>query len=152
MGIDDGDWPHYARDLEGTKYSPLDQIGPVNIADLAVAWSWESADYRLTGEYEGAPVNPNFQSTPIKIGDRLYTSTNLGQAAALDPATGEELWRYDPYASGLRDVIGGRSNRGVAYWSDGTSERIFLASGEYLVSLDAATGLSDDYTQFLTKL
>ena len=144
VGIDDGDWPHYARDLEGTKYSPLDQIGPDNIADLAVAWSWESADYRLTGEYEGAPVNPNFQSTPIKIGDRLYTSTNLGQAAALDPATGEELWRYDPYASGLRDVIGGRSNRGVAYWSDGTSERIFLASGEYLVSLDAATGLSDE--------
>ena len=89
-------------------------------------------------------MNPNFQSTPIKIGDRLYTSTNLGQAAALDPVTGEELWRYDPYASGLRDVIGGRSNRGVAYWSDGTSERVFLASGEYLVSLDAATGLSDE--------
>ncbi len=142
--VDDGaDWPHYARDLAATKYSPLDQISASNAADLEVAWVWESADYRLSGEHEGASVNPNYQATPIKIGDRLYTSTNLGQAVALDPATGRELWRFDPYASGLRDVPGGRSNRGVAYWSDGEEERILLGSGEYLVSLDARTGQPD---------
>lgn len=142
--VDDGaDWPHYARDLAASKYSPLDQISAENVGDLEVAWVWESADYRLGGEHEGASVNPNYQATPIKIGDRLYTSTNMGQAVALDPSTGEEVWRYDPYASGLRDVPGGRSNRGVAYWSDGTEERILLGSGEYLVSLDAATGQPD---------
>ena len=142
--VDDGaDWPHYARDLAASKYSPLDQISAENVGDLEVAWVWESADYRLGGEHEGASVNPNYQATPIKIGDRLYTSTNMGQAVALDPTTGEELWRYDPYASGLRDVPGGRSNRGVAYWSDGNEERILLGSGEYLVSLDAATGQPD---------
>ncbi|MGB1841531.1 MAG: PQQ-binding-like beta-propeller repeat protein [Longimicrobiales bacterium] len=142
--VDDGaDWPHYARDLAASKYSPLDQISAENVGDLEVAWVWESADYRLGGEHEGASVNPNYQATPIKIGDRLYTSTNMGQAVALDPTTGEEVWRYDPYASGLRDVPGGRSNRGVAYWSDGTEERILLGSGEYLVSLDAATGQPD---------
>ncbi|MDE3002644.1 MAG: PQQ-binding-like beta-propeller repeat protein [Gemmatimonadota bacterium] len=142
--VDDGsDWPHYARDLAATKYSPLEQISTANVAQLEVAWSWESADYRLSGEHEGASVNPNYQATPIKIGDRLYTSTNMGQAVALDPVTGEEIWRYDPYASGLRDVPGGRSNRGVAYWSDGTEERILLGSGEYLVSIDATTGLPD---------
>ncbi len=142
--VDDGaDWPHYARDLAASKYSPLDQISAENVGDLEVAWVWESADYRLGGEHEGASVNPNYQATPIKIGDRLYTSTNMGQAVALDPSTGEEVWRYDPYASGLRDVPAGRSNRGVAYWSDGTEERILLGSGEYLVSLDAATGQPD---------
>lgn len=142
--LDDGsDWPHYARDLAATKYSPLAQIDADNIGSLEIAWTWESADYRLTGEHEGASVNPNYQATPIKIGDRLYTSTNMGQAAALDPATGAELWRYDPYASGLRDTPGGRANRGVAYWSDGETERILLGSGEYLVSLDAATGEPD---------
>jgi quinoprotein glucose dehydrogenase len=142
-GIPPGDWPHYARDLAATKYSPLDQIHAGNIADLEVAWTWESADYRLGPEHSGAEVNPNYQVTPIKVGRRLYTSTNLGQAVALDPATGEELWRYDPFASGLRTVVRGRANRGVAYWSDGHSERILLASGEYLVSLDAGTGLPD---------
>ena len=25
-GTDSGDWPHYARDLGASKYSPLDQI------------------------------------------------------------------------------------------------------------------------------
>ncbi len=137
------DWPHYARDLAATKYSPLDQINAENVAELEVVWSWESADYRLAGEQEGARVNPNYQATPIKIGDRLYTATNMGQAAALDPATGRELWRYDPYASGLRDTPSGRANRGVAYWSDGGAERILLGSGEYLVSIDATTGLPD---------
>lgn len=141
--IPPGDWPHYARDLAATKYSPLDQIHAGNVGDLEIVWTWESADYRLTGEHEGAPVNPNYQTTPIKVGDRLYASTNLGQAVALDPATGEELWRYDPYASGLRDEPDGRANRGVAYWSDGEAERILLGSGEYLVSLDAATGRPD---------
>jgi quinoprotein glucose dehydrogenase len=141
--IPDADWPHYARDLAATKYSPLEQIHSGNVADLEIAWTWESADYRLTGDHEDAPVNPNYQATPIKIGDRLYTSTNLGQAAALDPATGEELWRYDPYASGLRAEPEGRANRGVAYWSDGTTERVLLGSGEYLVSLDAETGVPD---------
>lgn len=138
--IDPGDWPHYARDLAASKYSPLDQIHAGNVADLEVAWTWESADYDLPERYPGTQVNNNYQATPIKIGDRLYASTNLGQAVALDPATGVQLWRYDPYAAGLRDEPGGRANRGVAYWSDGTDERIFLASGEYLVGLDAATG------------
>jgi quinoprotein glucose dehydrogenase len=141
---DDGaDWPHYARDLAATKYSPLAQIDAGNVGDLEIVWTWESADYRLTGTHEGAPVNPNYQATPIKVGDRLYTSTNLGQAAALDPATGQELWRYDPYASGLRDAPSGRANRGVAYWSDGDRERVLLGSGNFLVSIDAETGRPD---------
>ncbi|MGB0544399.1 MAG: membrane-bound PQQ-dependent dehydrogenase, glucose/quinate/shikimate family, partial [Longimicrobiales bacterium] len=61
--VDDGsDWPHYARDLAATKYSPLEQISTANVAQLEVAWSWESADYRLSGEHEGASVNPNYQA------------------------------------------------------------------------------------------
>ena len=57
------------------------------------------------------------------------------RVVALDPATGAQIWRYDPYAAGLRDEPGGRASRGVAYWSDGAEERILLASGEYLVAL-----------------
>ncbi|MDA0328651.1 MAG: pyrroloquinoline quinone-dependent dehydrogenase [Gemmatimonadetes bacterium] len=138
-----GDWRHYGRDLAATKYSPLDQIDADNVGSLEIVWSWESADYRLGNERASVDVNPNFQATPIKIGNRLYTATNLGQAAALDPSTGREIWRYDPYASGLRDEPSGRANRGVAYWADGSNERILLGSGQHLVSIDAATGRPD---------
>ena len=116
--IDAGDWPHYARDLAATKYSPLDQIDASNVENLEIAWVWESVDSDLPGRFPGTEVNPNYQVTPIKIGDRLYASTNMGQAVALDPATGRQLWRYDPYAEGLRDEPAGRSSRGVAYWTD----------------------------------
>ncbi|MBT6887193.1 MAG: pyrroloquinoline quinone-dependent dehydrogenase [Gemmatimonadales bacterium] len=135
-----GDWPHYARDLAASKYSPLEQIHSGNVDDLEIVWNWESADYDLPARFPGTSVNNNYQTTPIKIGERLYTSTNMGQAAALDPATGQEVWLYDPYAAGLRATPGGRANRGVAYWADGEDERVFLGSGQYLVALDASTG------------
>ena len=142
--IKPGDWPHYARDLAATKYSPLDQIDASNVGDLEIAWEWESADSDLPARFPGTEVNPNYQVTPIKIGNRLYAATNMGQAVALDPSTGEQLWRYDPYAAGLRDEPTGRANRGVAYWSDDAGvERIYLGSGEHLVAIDAATGLPD---------
>ena len=146
--IADADWPHYARDLAASKYSPLDLIDASNVDQLEVIWEWESADYDLAAAFPGTQPNPNYQVTPIKIGDRLYTATNMGQAVALDPTTGAELWRYDPYAEGLRDQPSGRANRGLAFWDgesaeDGEVERIFLGSGEYLISLDAETGRPD---------
>jgi len=137
--IDPGDWPHYARDLAATKYSPLDQIDAANVAGLRIAWTWESADYALAERFDGLAVNNNYQTTPIKIGNRLYASTNFGQAAALDPSTGEQLWLFDPWADSEKEPTG-RSNRGVAYWSGGTDERIYVGSGEFLYALDAATG------------
>jgi len=140
LSIDPGDWPHYGRDLAASKYSPLDQVSAANVDQLEIAWIWQSADYDLLTRNPGLYINPNYQVTPIKIGDRLYATTNMGQAVALDPETGIEQWRYDPYAEGLRDRPTGRTNRGVAYWSDGTHERVFLGSGQYLVALDAATG------------
>ena len=38
--IAQGDWPNYARDLAGTKYSPLDQITPGNVTKLVPAWTF----------------------------------------------------------------------------------------------------------------
>ena len=39
-----GQWQSYAGDVEGTKYSPLDQINAENFGDLEVAWEWTSVD------------------------------------------------------------------------------------------------------------
>ena len=46
-GATNGEWPTYAGDLGGTKYSALDQIDAANFSTLEIAWRWESADGAL---------------------------------------------------------------------------------------------------------
>jgi quinoprotein glucose dehydrogenase len=62
-------------------------------------------------------------------------------AAAIDGVTGKPSdWRRKSYLSGIC-TNNGFVNRGVAYWTDGKNERIFLGTGDAnLVALDAKTG------------
>ena len=55
----------------------------------------------------------------------LYTTTNLGQVAAIDPTTDETIWSYDPglYLDG-RPSVRGFLIRGLAYWTDGEEARL----------------------------
>ena len=88
----------------------------------------------------------NFQGTPLKVGDKLYIITAMNLISAIDAATGETLWTYNPevYLSGPPVNIIGYHSRGVAYWSVGEEERILAGLNDgYLVSLDAKTGLPD---------
>jgi len=105
-GTQSGDWASYGGDTGSTKYSPLEQITPLNFEDLEVAWTWTSIDEDLDLESiqeinEAVRIN-NFQGTPLKIGNRLFIITALNQVAALDPITGETLWSFNPevYLSG----------------------------------------------------
>ena len=136
-----GEWRHHGKDLASTKYSPLDQITAENFSQLEVAWRWESADRRLQGAYDTG----NFTATPLMVGGKVYAVTSHGQVAALDPATGEQLWLHDPrsWARGLPTMLP-RRTRGIEYWTDGEAERILVVtSGKQLVSIDAATGKPD---------
>ena len=116
----------YRGDLAGTGYSPLTQITPDNVTNLAWAWS-----YSLRGE---APGEPNSQATPIVVGDVMYLPA-VDRVVALDPATGEEIWRH-------LVVDGVPSRRGVSYWpgDEDTPPRVIFSAGRRLVALDAATG------------
>ena len=75
----------------------------------------------------------------------LYTVTGLGMIAALDPATGQTRWIYDPvsYTAG-RPANVGFLHRGLGYWTDGKQERLLLGTADaYLISVDARTGQPD---------
>ena len=136
-----GEWPHHGADLASSKYSALDQINAENFAQLEVAWRWESADARLQGAYDTG----SYTATPLMVGGTVYAATSHGQVAALDPATGEQLWLYDPrsWARELPTQLP-RRTRGIEYWTDGEAERILVATlGKQLVSIDAATGKPD---------
>ena len=78
------------------------------------------------------------------VGGVLYTSTSLSQVAAIDAATGETKWVFDPkiYENGLGiPANNGWLHRGVAYWRNGDDERIIMLTAfAQMIALDAKTG------------
>ena len=136
------DWPAYGNDLGSSKYADLDQINAGNVAKLEIAWQWQSPDNALV-KADPKKTPWGFKSTPLKVGNVLYTSTSLGHVAAINAATGETIWVFDTrtYADG-RPTNLGFNHRGVAYWSDSRGRsRIFMPTNNaYLWALDAATG------------
>ena len=126
----DQEWPVYGGTQENTKYSPLDQINRDNVEGLEMAWVYHTGD-------EGYTIECN----PIIVDGVLYATSPSVNAFALDAATGEEIWMFDPYADAAERPRGGdAANRGVAYWEDGEDRRIFFGRGPYLYALDAQTG------------
>src|SRR5665213_3387656 len=99
-----GDWPNYSRDLAGTKYSPLDQITPGNVAKLAPAWTFSmrsdapraggAADpFATPGATSGANSASTSAATPIVVHGVMYLPVGT-RVVALDPVTGAEIWSY----------------------------------------------------------
>ena len=114
-GAPNGEWRTYGGDLGNTRYAPLDQITRDNFNDLEIAWRFKTDSLGPTPEY-------NFQSTPLMVNGKLYSTAGSRRAVvALDPATGEMLWMHSEH-EGARGEAAPRqlSGRGLAYWSDGT--------------------------------
>jgi len=148
-GAPDGEWPTYAGDLGGTKYSGLDQIDASNFSGLQIAWRWVSADGALDldalRERHPEIGIRNFKTTPLMVDGVVYVSTPLAQSAALDAGTGEVRWVYDPQAyladpSPHASVLS-YNTRGLAYWGDGAEARVLYGTNDgYLLAVDAHTG------------
>ena len=134
-GAENGQWRYYGGDAGSTRYAPLDQINPDNVADLEVAWRWRSDNFGPAPEY-------NYRSTPLMVDGVLYATAGYRRAVvAIDAGTGETLWTYR-LDDGDRAAPRRNSGRGVAWWeAPGTAPRIFMVTpGFQLVALDAATG------------
>jgi quinoprotein glucose dehydrogenase len=148
-----GEWRYLNGDQKSTRYSPLDQVNKDNFNKLAIAWRWAPdippAPPSLggTAQGNGDPVLAIYRSeaTPVMAGGVLYESIG-GQrhVAAIDAATGRQLWLWQGIDEQGRDRKAPRRNagRGVSYWTDGKEERIFVVTtGFYLVALDAKSGV-----------
>lgn len=133
------DWPAYAGTDAARRYSPLTQITPENVGQLERAWVYRTGD--LPEERWGA------ETTPLKIGDTVFLCTARNILIALDAASGEERWRYDPrvpdenipYTAACRGVVyyatpGANSNEPCA-------RRIIEGTLDArLIAVDARTG------------
>lgn len=128
------DWLAYGGNKAGNRYSPLKQINLSNVSRLKVAWEYDAA--RLP---EGAsPRRPmEIQCQPIVVKGVLYATTPLLSLFALKADTGEELWRFDPFAGNTPRF---HANRGVMFWEDGQDQRILYTAGNHLYAVEAATG------------
>lgn len=139
-GAKDGQWRYHGADGYSSKYSPLAEINRRNVRNLRIAWRWSSPDNDKSPEVQVVPAV--FDATPLMVNGVLYISTSLSQAAAIHARTGKTKWIYDPKSYvAERPRKNALVNRGVAYWTDGRQERIFLGTGDAkLVALDARTG------------
>lgn len=124
------DWPRSLGGPTSNRFSELTQINRENVASLEVAWTYHAGD--------GAA---NIQCNPIVVGGVLYTPTPGRNIAAIDAATGRELWRFSPST-----ILGKESNsparRGLLYWKgdENNPPRLLLGDGRWLLALDPATG------------
>lgn len=110
------EWTAYGGTTGGRRYSTLDQINTANVAELEEAWTFRSGDTMPEHGYASYAS----QNTPLKVGDFLYTCTPSNQVFALDPATGDALWQYDPdVPDASMEPLFSAACRTVAYFDDG---------------------------------
>ncbi len=139
-------WPHYGNDAGGTRYSDAALLTPANIHELRQQWLYRTGDVARRPPALMRAVK--FETTPILAGDRLVLCSSFNEVLALDPATGQETWRYDPEVPVTRRPANRYNCRGVAQWRDpnaapdeACAPRIFTATVDArLIALDARNG------------
>jgi alcohol dehydrogenase (cytochrome c) len=119
------DWPTYHGNVNGNRFSTLDQIHKGNVARLAPRWTYSlGATSRL-------------QVTPVVVDGIMYVTAG-NQCHALDAGTGRLIWKYErPPTKGIPGDAGAGINRGVAVAGD----RVFMVTTHaHLIALDRLTG------------
>lgn len=121
------DWAFHGRTMGEQRYSPLDQINPETISQLNLAW------------YYDLPTNRGQEASPLIIDGVIYTTSAWSHVIALNAATGEPLWHFDPQVPKSYGVKGccDAVNRGAAYMNG----QIFVGTLDgRLIALNAETG------------
>ncbi len=122
-------WEVYSGDQKGTKYSSLDQINKRNVQNLKLAWTYRTGDMRTS-------PRTTIECNPIVVGRTMFLTTPGLKLVALNAASGEEIWEFDPYdGKSARGV-----NRGVTHWSDGMENRLFYVAESSLICIDPSNG------------
>ena len=120
----DSEWPLHGLDHSNHRLSPITAVDPKTVKKLVPKWIWQSG---LVG---------TFQATPIVSDGVMYVSLPFSSVAALDAASGRELWRYE-HKRKVEKLCCGPANRGVAV----SNGRVFIGTVDArLVALDAKTG------------
>src|SRR3990172_11561533 len=122
-----GNWLAHGRTYDEQRFSPLRQIDRSNVAELGLAWSFETG------------VGRGHEATPIVVDGVMFLTLPWSVVKALDARSGEVLWTHDPGVprAWARNACCDVVNRGVAVWKG----RVYVGTLDgRLVALDAGTG------------
>ncbi len=141
-----GGWSHYGRNAGGTRYSPLQQITPANVAGLQVAWTFRTGDLGQGFPDDTWKKDMTFEATPILYDGTLYLTTSETNVVAVNAATGKLRWRHDSHVP--RVHYSDAASRGVSLWVDNRTAPAAVCHARIiaptlngkLLELDAATG------------
>ena len=122
---EDVDWSTYLGDPGRSHYSELAQITRDNVHELEVAWVYDSGELRSGGS--------TMYTSPLIVDGVLYGLSPRLIAFALNAATGEEIWRYDPGHKGA-------PQRGLMWWEKDAESRLLYIAGGDLIALEPGTG------------
>jgi glucose dehydrogenase len=113
-------WTAYGGGAHSSQYSALNQINKSNVSQLRVVWTF--------------PVTGTVIFNPIVVDGVMYLQASVNTLAAVDAATGKEIWR--------RQVQGTIGARGMNYWEspDHSDRRLVFVAGGYLIAINAQTG------------
>ena len=121
---ENADWPVYLGGKERNLYSILKQINRSNVSQLEIAWTFETGD------------KAEYQANNLIVDGLLYTPTPSRKVVALDAATGEARWTWDPAKDGPGK--GRARQRGLVYWEneEGGERRLLTGVAGMLFALD----------------
>jgi quinoprotein glucose dehydrogenase len=108
------------------------ELSPETASHLKVAWTYHT---NATAPNARAAKIAAFEATPVLAEGLLFVITPFNQVITLDPATGEERWRYDPHIADYG-------------YSEASARGVTVAGGlvyfgtldARLIALDARTG------------
>ncbi|GJM29807.1 MAG: hypothetical protein DHS20C17_24420 [Cyclobacteriaceae bacterium] len=126
-------WAVYRGDEGSNAYSALNQINKENVHTLKVAWTYRTGEGQVSGS------RPSIQCNPIVVNNRLYATSAGLKIFALDAATGEQLWEFDPSGENPEEKVAG-TNRGISYWEKEGDQRLFYSVRNQLLAINANTG------------
>ncbi len=121
-----GDWPTYAGNVNGNRYSILTGINAKNVNELRPAWIHSLPYFGL-------------ETTPL-VADGVMYVTGPNQVQALDARTGREIWNYSrPRAAA--GAIPGDAAKGANRGAGMLGDRIFfITDNAHLICLQRLTG------------
>jgi glucose dehydrogenase len=125
------DWYNVGYDAGGSKYSPLTQITPANVANLTTAWTYDLG------------ARSDFAMTPLAVNNVLYFPQG-SNIVALKADAGTELWKFDlRTVTEFGGVVPSAGGRGISYWPGSAQQPPRLVVGVaqgFILQLDAGTG------------
>lgn len=133
-GKEDINWPVYLGDYQSSHFVEATEIDRSNVAQLQVAWT-----------FNGGKADPNnrsqIQCNPLIVDGVMYGSTASLKFVALNAATGELIWFYNPFEAEFKN-FGMGVNRGLIYWEspDKKDKRLYFSAGPFLHCLNATDG------------